>query len=101
MICAPLDTRILRAFPGGFDLATHTIGAATMGSHSHNTYVPKEDPDSIDDVDIMAIVVPPPRQTIGLREWEHLPDQPDFEAADRLVVEMTFDIWRQTGALTS
>lgn len=68
---APLDNRILTRFNGGFDLAIHTIGAATMGSHSHNTYVPKEDPDSIDDVDIMAIVVPPPQQTFGLRPWEH------------------------------
>jgi len=32
-----------------------------MGSVSHGTYVPKEDPDSIDDVDIMAILVPSPR----------------------------------------
>jgi uncharacterized protein len=68
---APLDIRIRQAFNGGFDLAEYTIGAATMGSHSHNTYVPKEDPDSIDDVDIMAIVVPPPVRAIGLREWEH------------------------------
>jgi len=42
-----------------------------MGSHSHNTYVPKDDPDSIDDVDIMAIAVPPPARLIGLREWQH------------------------------
>src|SRR5437660_12560991 len=42
-----------------------------MGSTSHNTYVPKDDPDSIDDVDIMGVVVPPPRQSIGLRVWEH------------------------------
>lgn len=66
-----LDSRILAAFPGGFDLAAHTVCAAHMGSHSHNTYVPKNDPDSIDDVDIMGIVVPPPRQTVGLRVWEH------------------------------
>lgn len=73
----PLDNRIIESFTGGFDLAAHTICAATMGSHSHNTYVPKEDPDSIDDVDIMAIVVPPPHRTIGLREWEHWTLQKD------------------------
>jgi len=42
-----------------------------MGSVSHGTYVPKEDPDSIDDVDIMAILVPSPRWLLGLRQWEH------------------------------
>src|SRR5579862_3713164 len=66
-----MDQRITAAFPGGFDLLRYTICAAYMGSHSHNTYVPKDDPDSIDDVDIMGIVVPPPRQAIGLRTWEH------------------------------
>jgi len=30
-----------------------------MGSISHGTYVPKNDPNSIDDKDVMAIVIPP------------------------------------------
>jgi uncharacterized protein len=71
MQAAPLDNRILTAFDGGFDLSPRVVCAATMGSHSHNTYVPKDDPDSIDDVDIMGIVVPPLCATIGLRKWEH------------------------------
>jgi uncharacterized protein len=75
-----LDNRIIAAFNGGFDLAAHTIGAAYMGSHSHNTYVPSDDPDSIDDVDIMIVAVPPPVRTIGLREWEHWTFQ--FEELD-------------------
>lgn len=66
-----LDPRILAAFPGGFDLSTHLLCAAHMGSISHNTCVPKEDPDSIDDVDIMGVVLPPPEQVIGLHEWHH------------------------------
>lgn len=39
-----------------------------MGSISHGTYVPKEDPDSIDDVDIMPIVVPSPKWLLGLNQ---------------------------------
>jgi len=74
---APLDTRLLEAFDGGYALERYSIGAAYMGSHSHNTYVPKDDPDSIDDVDIMGVVIPPPRQSIGLREWEHWTIQKD------------------------
>lgn len=66
-----LDNRILEWFPDGFELSTHTLCAAYMGSHSHNTYVPKDDPNSIDDVDIMGVVVPPPRFLLGLKKWEH------------------------------
>jgi predicted nucleotidyltransferase len=66
-----LDGRIVGAFTGGFNLDTHTVCAAYMGSTSHNTYVPKDDPDSIDDVDIMGVVAPPPSKTIGLLVWEH------------------------------
>ncbi len=68
---APLDPRITAAFDDGFDLAAHTVCAAYMGSHSHNTYVPKDDPKSIDDTDIMCVAVPPPRFSIGLKQWEH------------------------------
>jgi uncharacterized protein len=71
MADAPLDPRIVTAFPGGFDLRQYTVAAAYMGSTSHNTYVPKDNPDSIDDVDIMGVVVPPPRLVAGLKTWEH------------------------------
>jgi hypothetical protein len=67
---APLDPRILSAFKE-FELAPRVVCAAYMGSTSHNTYVPKDDPESIDDVDIMAVAVPPLRLTAGLRTWEH------------------------------
>jgi len=46
------DPRIVEDFPYDFDLTTHTVYAGLMGSISHGTYVPKEDPDSIDDVDM-------------------------------------------------
>lgn len=74
---AQLDPRITGAFPEGFDLDRHALCAATMGSHSHNTYVPNDDPDSIDDADIMGVVVPPPRRAIGLKRWEHWTFQRD------------------------
>lgn len=66
-----LDHRITSVFSSGFDLESHTIVAAYMGSTSHNTYVPKDDPDCIDDVDIMGVAVPPPRLSIGLQKWDH------------------------------
>jgi uncharacterized protein len=71
------DPRIVNSFPYDFDLATHTVYAGLMGSASHGTYVPKEDPDSIDDVDIMAIVVPSQRWLLGLHQWEHWVKQRD------------------------
>jgi hypothetical protein len=66
-----LDLRIAQAFPENFDLRQYTVCSAYMGSTSHNTYVPKDDPDSIDDVDIMGVIVPPLRYAAGLRKWEH------------------------------
>jgi len=71
------DPRIVESFPYDFDLATHTVYAGLMGSVSHGTYVPKEDPDSIDDVDFMAIVVPSPKWLLGLHQWEHWVKQRD------------------------
>ena len=71
------DPRLVQAFPYDFDLGSHTVYAGLMGSISHGTYVPKTDPDSIDDVDIMAIVVPSPRWLLGLQQWEHWVKQVD------------------------
>lgn len=42
-----------------------------MGSHSHGTYMPPEEPDAVDDVDLMGFVVPPIEYHIGLPRWEH------------------------------
>jgi predicted nucleotidyltransferase len=71
------DPRIVQDFPYDFDLTTHTVYAGLMGSILHGTYVPKEDPDSIDDVDIMAVVVPSPKWLLGLNQWEHWVRQRD------------------------
>jgi len=68
-----IDPRIVRAFEvdNGFPLGPHLIVLALMGSHSHGTYMPPEEPDAIDDVDLMGFVVPPLAYHIGLPRWEH------------------------------
>lgn len=67
-----LDPRIYRGFTN-FDLSVpgRLLSAGYFGSTSHNTYVPPTNPDSIDDVDIFIIALPPPRNIIGLYSWEH------------------------------
>lgn len=41
------------------------------GSTAHGTYVPKTDPDAIDDVDILGVWLPTERQVFGLQNAEH------------------------------
>ena len=53
---------------------------AKIGSHSHGTYIPPTDPQAIDDIDYMGVVIPPMSFTLGLREWEGLNFQ--FEELD-------------------
>lgn len=68
-----LDPRLARAFEAenGFALAPHLVMLALMGSHSHGTYLPPEEPDAVDDVDLMGFVVPPLEYHLGLPRWEH------------------------------
>lgn len=47
-----------------------TIVLAQIGSHSHGTYMSPSDPQAIDDVDYMGIVIPPLDFTLGLEDWE-------------------------------
>lgn len=49
--------------PGG------TCLLAYRGSISHGMYVPSFDPNSIDDVDLMGVVLAPPIYYLGLHEW--------------------------------
>jgi hypothetical protein len=42
---------------------------AYRGSMAHNMYVPKNDPQHIDDVDLMGVVVGGPEHYLGLQEW--------------------------------
>jgi hypothetical protein len=68
-----IDPRIARAFEAdnGFPLEPHLVVLALMGSHSHGTYMPPDEPDAIDDVDLMGFVVPPLDYHLGLPRWEH------------------------------
>lgn len=53
-----------------FDIQSHTILAGYVGSHSHGTYVPPEDPNGIDDKDIQGILVPPIEYYFGTKQYE-------------------------------
>lgn len=68
-----VDPRIVAEFQArvGFSLTPSLGLLAYMGSHSHGTYVPPTDPDAIDDVDLMGVVIPPPSQVVGIHDWEH------------------------------
>mgnify|MGYP001615990612 CR=1 FL=1 len=54
-----------------FTIENRLLFAAYVGSSAHNTYVPSSDPNSIDDIDLFAVVVPPKRFIYGLQNFEH------------------------------
>jgi hypothetical protein len=82
-----LDQRIVERFPFDLDTESRLVGSVYMGSISHNTYVPKSDPDAIDDVDILGSVLPPADRLIGLDTWEHWTLQ--FEELDVTIFSLT------------
>ena len=68
-----IDPRIAAAFEtqNGFPLEPHLVVLALMGSHSHGTYLPPEEPNAVDDIDLMGFVVPPLEYHLGLPRWQH------------------------------
>ena len=50
-------------------LKDYSILIAYRGSIAHGMHVPNSNPDSIDDIDIMAIVIPPIDHYFGLKEF--------------------------------
>ena len=50
------------------DVPDGTFLLAYRGSVAHNMYVPKSDPQSIDDVDLMGFVIPDAQYYFGLRQ---------------------------------
>ncbi len=68
-----IDPRIAKAFEAqnGFPLEPHLVVLGLMGSHSHGTYLPPEEPNAIDDIDLMGFVVPPLEYHLGLERWQH------------------------------
>jgi uncharacterized protein len=53
-----------------FPLGPSLILLGRRGSEAHGTWLPPEDPDGVDDRDLMGIVVPPVRWNLGLQKWE-------------------------------
>jgi predicted nucleotidyltransferase len=68
-----IDPRISKAFAeqNGFPLEPHLLVLGLMGSHSHGTYLPPQEPTAVDDIDLMGFVVPPLPFHLGLPRWEH------------------------------
>lgn len=54
---------------GKHDMPAGTCLLAYRGSIAHNMYVPGSDPNSIDDIDLMGIVIGEPKHYFGLHEW--------------------------------
>ena len=77
-----IDARIAEAFErdNGFPLEPHLIVLGLMGSHSHGTYLPPEEVNAVDDIDLMGFVVPPIDYHLGLPRWQHWTFQ--FEELD-------------------
>lgn len=53
------------------DFSPYLVGLFRIGSHSHGTYIPPEDHLGIDDIDYMAIVIPPPDRVLGLDKFDN------------------------------
>lgn len=60
-----------------FEWAHSCLVLGYVGSQSHGTYVAPEDPDAIDDVDMMGVLLPPRRYLLGLEKFEHWTLQKD------------------------
>ncbi len=54
---------------GHHDMPTGTCLLAYRGSIAHNMYCPGSDPKSIDDIDLMGVVIGQPKHYFGLHEW--------------------------------
>ncbi len=60
-----------------FPLDASIVAAFRVGSHSHGTHIPPEDPNGIDDTDYMLVVCPPERYVLGLQKFETHTHQAD------------------------
>jgi len=64
----------------------HTIMLGYVGSISHGTYVPSDDPDSIDDKDILGVCVADERVYFGLQKFEQR--EKKYKEWDSVVYEL-------------
>lgn len=83
-----LDPRIVAAFEAenGFPIEPHLLVLGLMGSHSHGTYIPPNEPDAVDDIDLMGFLVPPVEHHLGLPRWQHWVFQ--FEELDVVIYSL-------------
>jgi uncharacterized protein len=66
---------ILETLANSGKMPANTISVGLRGSIAHNTYIPKEDPNSIDDIDILGVYVAPLDHYIGLNQ---IPETKEF-----------------------
>jgi len=55
----------------GLPLAPNLVVLGLIGSHCHGTYLPPEEPNTVDAIDLMGFVVPPIEFHLGIPRWEH------------------------------
>lgn len=70
-----------------FPLDAHAVALYRIGSHSHGTHIPPEDPNGIDDTDYMLILAPPRHRVYGLRPFQDT----SMKAGDLEVVVYSWD----------
>lgn len=72
MLSDPIVARIAERFDASHDFSfrDHVELLCYVGSTSHGTSIPTDDPNGIDDVDLMAVVLPPRRYIVGLDQFE-------------------------------
>lgn len=64
-------SRIESLWPHEWGVSANTLFATLIGSMAHGTQMPKSDPNAVDDVDFMMVVVPPKEWHLGLRRFDH------------------------------
>ena len=67
-----IDARISRAFEAAtVPLERAADRAGLDGFAQPGPYLPPDEPEGVDDIDLMGFVVPPIQYHIGLPRWEH------------------------------
>lgn len=61
-----LPNKLVNSHPG---LSTWSILVGYRGSVAHGMYIPSDDPDSIDDIDLMGVCVPPVDYYFGMKQY--------------------------------
>jgi hypothetical protein len=54
-----------------FELQPSLAILGRRGSEAHGTFIKSEDPNGVDDRDLMGVCIPPIDYTLGIKEWTH------------------------------